>query len=304
MLALGAAVALAAALTLRRLDLAAALRGLAHLRLAPWLAAVALVIAAKLGAKLARSHGLLAVIATPPPPLATTARVLVASHAAGQLAWAPLGFTVRTLGLRASGLDVRSLVRIHASERLAEAVALIAATLMALPLAPARASLGVGAGVAIAVGAALAVAAVAYGAPRLRARLRGWAVPTTALGAATGWALVAMAADVAIVALAARAAGVALGLDAALVVAVAIAGGTAVPLTPAQLGVQEAAFVLALGWFGVDAEAGLAVALAYRLAHALPLAAIGGPALAVTLWPRGARHLTDLSRAHPPPAPP
>lgn len=304
MLALGVAIALAAALTLRRLDLAAAVRGLAHLRLAPWLAAVALVIGAKLGAKLARSHGLLAVIAAPPPPVATTARVLVASHAAGQLAWAPLGFTVRTLGLRASGLDVRSLVRIHASERLAEAVALIAATLMALPLAPARASLGVGAGVALAVGAALAVAAVVCGAPRLRARLRGWAVPTAALGAATGWALVAMAADVAIVALAARAAGAALGLDAALVVAVAIAGGTAVPLTPAQLGVQEAAFVLALGWFGVDAEAGLAVALAYRLAHALPLAAIGGPALAVTLWPRGDRHLTDLSRDAPAPAPP
>ena len=53
----------------------------------------------------------------------------------------------------------------------------------------------------------------------------------------------------------------------------------AVPVVPAQLGVQEAAIVLALAPAGVPAPAALAAALAYRAAHVVPLVLVGLPAL-------------------------
>jgi len=55
-----------------------------------------------------------------------------------------------------------------------------------------------------------------------------------------------------------------------LTVFVISALGFAVPSTPGGLGVFEAAIVLALGWFGVDKETGLAVGLVLRLLNYVP----------------------------------
>jgi hypothetical protein len=65
----------------------------------------------------------------------------------------------------------------------------------------------------------------------------------------------------------------------------AVNGACAVPVTPAQLGVQEAAITVAFAAAGIPAPAALACALGYRCAHLVPLALVGVPALIATWAP-------------------
>ena len=74
-------------------------------------------------------------------------------------------------------------------------------------------------------------------------------------------------------------------LGAVLLAFLAVNGACAVPVTPAQLGVQESAIVVVFGAAGIAAPPALAVALAYRAAHVRPLVLVGVPALLVT-WMR------------------
>jgi uncharacterized membrane protein YbhN (UPF0104 family) len=259
------------------------------------LAAALVMIIAKVGAKVMRSQILLdatcAKIGHPPPRRWTTARLLAASHAAGQLAWGPLGFTVRTIALRDDGMPLPAIARVHVAERIAEALGIAAIALVALALAPA-AILGSWFGRILLV--ALAAIPVALVSSRVRARLRD---AGGALARAAVWAHISSIADVLVLVLAARGMHVYVDLPTALLAFLAINGACALPVTPAQLGVQEAAIVAAFAAGGIPAPHALAAALAYRAAHVVPLAIVGLPALIATWGRFSASRSTDVAPA-------
>jgi uncharacterized membrane protein YbhN (UPF0104 family) len=254
------------------------------------LTAMLAMIVGKVGAKALRSQRLLVVecarAGCAPPSLPTTARLLAASHAAGQLAWGPLGFTVRTVALKASGMPLVAIARVHIAERIAEALGIAAVALVALAFAPA-AILGSWLGRIMVAGFVLiAVAAVVVAAtPRLRTKLAARVPAGKALAVATLWAFASSLADIAVLYLASRAMHVEVGIAPLLLAFLAVNGACALPLTPAQLGVQEAAITVAFATAGIPAPAALACALAYRCAHLVPLALVGVPSLIATWAP-------------------
>ncbi|MCE9580542.1 MAG: lysylphosphatidylglycerol synthase domain-containing protein [Deltaproteobacteria bacterium] len=269
-----------------KIDLTSARAAIAGLH-PGWVAlAIAVVLGAKLGAKVVRSQRALDDVAgSAAPRWPSTARLLIASHAAGQLAWAPLGFTVRTIALGAHGLSLGAIARVHVLERVAEAAALAAIAALALACAPhaAGAMLAPGVTTVIALAALAILAIVAATSRRARRAFTALRADRRTLAHVSAWSIVAGAADVAVVALALAAAGqdpLALGLAPPLLAVLALNLACAVPVVPAQLGVQEAAIVLALAPAGVSTPAALAAALAYRAAHVVPLVLVGLPALA------------------------
>jgi uncharacterized membrane protein YbhN (UPF0104 family) len=284
----GAAVLAVAARQLDGRALVASLR-----EMNPVLAGAAMLamIGGKVGFKVLRSQRLLvaecARVGCATPPLATTARLLAASHAAGQLAWGPLGFTVRTVALRADGMPLGAIARVHVAERIAEAIGIAAVAIAALAVAPA-AILASRVGVLL-VGAFAALAVVVMvvvAVPRWRRALSARAPVGVALGASTLWALASSVADIAVLWLAARAVHVDVGAAPLVLAFLAVNGACVVPVTPAQIGVQEAAITVAFATAGIPAPVALACALGYRCAHLVPLALIGVPALIATWAPR------------------
>jgi uncharacterized membrane protein YbhN (UPF0104 family) len=270
-------------------DRRAALDALRDLDVAVVALAAVVVLAVKLGAKVGRSQRILDDVARAGAPRwPSTARLLVASHAAGQLAWAPLGFTVRTLGLRAIGLPLATIGRVHLHERVAELAALIVLGGAALACAPHVAGPMLRPGATALLGVAIVIAVIALAlvcSNQLRSALVELARDRDArrtLARSSTWSLVSGLADLLVLAIAARAAGLdvaALGPAPILLAYLGLNLGCALPVVPAQLGVQEAAIVLALATAGVPPAPALAAALAYRAAHVVPLALIGLPAL-------------------------
>jgi uncharacterized membrane protein YbhN (UPF0104 family) len=247
-LAIAAASLAALAVAARDLDAGAVALAVRRVDPAYGLLAALAMLGAKLGAKVVRSQLLLVAscrrIGLAPPRWAVTARLLAASHAAGQLAWGPLGFTVRTIALCDGGMPLGAVVRVHIAERIAEAAGLAAIALAALAVAPAAiAGSWLGRVLLAALGAA-ALAGLAIAASR---RLRGLVVRHAdtggALARASAWALASSLADVGVLWLAARGMQVSLALPTALLAFLAVNGTAAVPITPAQLGVQESAIV-------------------------------------------------------------
>lgn len=257
--------------------------------------AMILVIGAKLGAKALRSQVLLDASARrsrarsdagpaafDAPTFRTTHRLLVASHAAGQLAWGPLGFTVRTLALRKGGMPLGTVARVHVEERVAEAAGIAVLATVAL----ARGGMGAsqvgrvtGLVLAILVGG-LALGAVVLA---LSARVRAAAARSIDAGRAlvisSAWALVSSVAELAILWIAASAAGATLDGATTLMAFLVLVGAGTVPLTPAQVGVQESALVVVFTAGGCAAPVALAAALVYRAVHVVPLAVLGIPML-------------------------
>lgn len=289
-LAIAAASIAALAVAARDLDAAAVADAVRRVDPVFGVLAALAMLGAKLGAKVVRSQILLVAscrrLGLAPPTWGTTARLLAASHAAGQLAWGPLGFTVRTVALCDGGMPLGAVVRVHIAERIAEAAGLAAIALAALAFAPAAIA---GSWLGRVLVAALAAAAAAGLAVAASRRLRGFVVRHAdtggALARSSAWALASSLADVLVLWLAARGMHVSLDLPTALLAFLAVNGTAAVPVTPAQLGVQESAIVVALATSGVAAPQALAVALAYRAAHIVPLALVGLPALLAT-WAR------------------
>lgn len=254
------------------------------------IAAALVMLLGKVGMKVVRSQILLVEecrrVGVPAPSWATTARLLVASHAAGQLAWGPLGFTVRTLALRDGGMPLLSVARVHVVERIAEAIGIAVIAVAVLVIAP-EAVLGSWFGrilLGVLVAAALAGSVVMIS-RRLRSRLACYAGAGRALAKSTAWAFLSSLADVGVLLLVSHGLGVSIDLGAILLAFLAVNGACAVPVTPAQLGVQESAIVVVFGAAGIAAPAALAVALAYRAVHVIPLVLVGLPALLVT-WMR------------------
>lgn len=236
----------------------------------PVLASVAMlvVLAGKIGAKIFRSQRLLDAEArragVTPPSLRTTARLLYASHAAGQLAWGPLGFTVRTVALKAGGLPLGMIARVHVAERIAEGAGILAIAFIAIMGSTHSSPVQL---VGPSIGLVLLVDL------------------TFGFAGATAWSLASSIADIAVLALATHAMHVGAGLAPIIVGFLAINAAYLLP-TPGQLGVQEAAIVLAFATAGIPAPAALACALAYRCVHLVPLAAVGIPALVATTLDR------------------
>jgi hypothetical protein len=272
-LAITVASVAALAFAARDLDVASVAEAVRRVDPVFGLLAAFAMLGAKLGAKVVRSQILLAAscrrLGIAPPAWATTARLLAASHAAGQLAWGPLGFTVRTVALCDGGMPLGAVARVHVAERIAEAAGIAALALAAFVFAPAAiwdAWLG---RVLLAALAAAALTGIAVG---LSPRLRGFVVRNADTGGAlvrsSAWALASSIADVTVLLLAARGMHVAVDLPAALLAFLAVNGACAVPVTPAPQA--------------------LACALAYRAAHVVPLALVGLPALLAT-WARRAK---------------
>jgi uncharacterized membrane protein YbhN (UPF0104 family) len=254
----------------RHLDIHALVASLRSMKPVSAVVAMMVVLVGKVGTKAVRSHLLItaecrrAGCAT--PSMFVTARLLFASHAAGQLAWGPLGFTVRTVALQAEGIPIKSVARVHVAERIAEACGLVAVALVAvMPLG----SLEL---VASVLGLVLLadLALISFG---------------PALARATVWAFASSVADIAVLMLASRAMHVELGFVPVVLAFLAINAAYLLP-TPGQLGVQEAAITLAFAAAGIAAPEALACALAYRCIHLVALGAVGVPALVVTWLPK------------------
>lgn len=288
--AIAAAGAGALAIMARQLDVHAIGHALRDMNPVFGIAAMIVMIGAKLGAKVARSQLLLDAeckrVGCAAPRPAVTARLLAASHAAGQLAWGPLGFTVRTVALRDGGMPLGAIARVHVAERIAEAAGIAAIAVIALAFEP-GAILGSWMGRVLVAGFALVAAAtlVVAAVPRLRGALARRAAGRKQLACAAAWAFASSAADIAVLLLAARAMHVDVGMAPLLLAFLAVNGGCALPITPAQLGVQEAAITVAFATGGIAAPAALACALAYRAAHVVPLVLVGVPSLVATWLP-------------------
>ncbi len=269
-----------------RLDWPSLIAALGEVDRGIWLVAVAVGLVWKLAAKTMRSHVLVQAIArsrnTAGPSLGTTARQYIGTHAVGQLSWPPLGMSLRTVGLLRDGLPVVAAAQVQVGERIAEAVALVAMAGVTAALAPGALEpiFGAAGGVIIAALAALTVLGLALALASRRVR-RAWAAGWRPLSWASLWALLSHIGDVAMLLIVAHAAQVPVELAAALVAFLAVSSAAIIPLVPGQLGVLEAAVVLGLAYGGIPAEPALVVALAYRFAYLIPLAAIGLPFL---LW--------------------
>jgi hypothetical protein len=257
---LAAAGLVAVAMAARHLDARGLLASLRTMNPALGVAAMILMIGGKVGAKVLRSQRLLEAECARAPTLATTARLLYASHAAGQLAWGPLGFTVRSVALKADGLPVATIARVHVAERIAEACGLVVVACVAL----------------VAVQPVAAVLALVLLADLMLIAFG------PALARATAWAFASSVADLAVLFLAARAMHVEAGVAPVVIGFLAINVAYLLP-TPGQLGVQEAAITLAFTTAGIPAPAALACAVAYRVVHLVPLLVVGVPSL-LSVW--------------------
>ena len=227
-----------------------------------------------------------------------------AAAAAHNVLPSPGGDVARTVQLTAHGYSVGSLVAAQLVDKTFEAISLgIGAATMAaigrLPLAVATsmyvvAAAGAGGVVAVAIAArshrpqpddAEASAAATTWRARIAVHWRRFCAAAHQLHAPTAWmrgvawSLLGDAAGAATVGLCAMAVGIALPLPAwfAALVAARLVG--VLPSTPGQVGVQEAAVVVALGLFGVDSGRALAAALLHHAAHFVPVTLLGAAAL-------------------------
>jgi uncharacterized membrane protein YbhN (UPF0104 family) len=180
-------------------------------------------------------------------------------------------------------MPLGAVARVHVAERIAEALAIAAIALAALAIAP-HAVLGSWFGRILlgTLGLALCVALAIAASRRGRAWLSRRSALGRALGISTLWALISSIADVGVLMLAARGMHVELDPATAMLAFLAVNGACAVPVTPAQLGVQESAIAVVLGTAGIAAPQAIAVAIAYRAAHVVPLAIVGLPSLIAT----------------------
>jgi uncharacterized membrane protein YbhN (UPF0104 family) len=214
-------------------------------------------------------------------------RLVVGAHAAGLLFWSPAEEVLSTVALsRRHGFRLRALLSTQVLDKSLGVMSVAVLALLALPTrGTLRLPLLAGAALVAAVAGALAI--------------RSWrADPAARSGRdvieAFGWMLVSNLLNVVIIGLCLRAAGVRLGATACARVFVASTCANALPSLPAQIGVIETTFIVALGRLGVAPSTALAVGLIYHLCQVLPFALAGLPVL--IRLPRSA-----VAQAHQPP---
>jgi uncharacterized membrane protein YbhN (UPF0104 family) len=105
---------------------------------------------------------------------------------------------------------------------------------------------------------------------------RGYSLLTA--GRATessGLSFVAWFVQIVVAVLAARAVGVSLPLGGLVMAVFAVNAASVFPLTPANVGVFQIAFLVALSAYGVERSSSLAVATVYQVALVIPVIVLG-----------------------------
>jgi uncharacterized protein (TIRG00374 family) len=92
--------------------------------------------------------------------------------------------------------------------------------------------------------------------------------------------------------LAALSVGVSIPFGALVIAVLAVNLASGLPLTPANVGVFQIAFVLALSLYGIDKTSSVAVGTMFQAALVLPVVVIG---LAALLWERKRKHVEQVS---------
>jgi uncharacterized protein (TIRG00374 family) len=235
----------------------------------------------------------------PGPGLFDLAKLHLASSAASNLLPARAGEALRTYALRRHGYPLEGLVAAHLFEKIVEAasIGLVALLLLAFSPVPSALLWPIGLCAVAALAGPAFIAALAWRA-RPGAR-RDPSSPTSGLfarllrflsripgsvrrlhsretwGRALFWSCVSDLVDLAMIALCFVAVGIPCDPAACVTVFLAVNAAIAVPATPGQIGLFEAAAVLALGAFGAEPPRALSFALLYHAAHVLPVTALG-----------------------------
>jgi uncharacterized membrane protein YbhN (UPF0104 family) len=296
--ALAIALVIAAAVVfVYRLDPARAAAVLAGAS-APWVVlAIALNGVVRLGTRVLRSRALLVVL---PGQVALyeLARVIYGSVALGYLTSPIAGSAARVIALQRRGVPSESVVAAQLWEKVLTGCAL-AGFAAPLLLRDTPAAVHYALLVAALLGSAGAVAAVLVVAGFRRFERRGGAAPRAGvrrwlfelgrslsrlhdlrvLLRALAWSVISELSDVIMLGLALRALGAPIDPAACVLGYIAVNAGSAVPTTPGQLGVFEAATAWALIATGVPASTALAAGLLYHVSHVVPALALGLPSL-------------------------
>jgi uncharacterized membrane protein YbhN (UPF0104 family) len=275
---IAAAIVGAAVWLLRDVDFAALA---ATLRGASWplvVLAATLNFTLNLSARTLRWRALLPPSPRTGSPVAfrTLAEIVAAAQATNTVVPFRVGEAVRTIALRErEGFKLREIVGAQVVEKIVEVASMVT---LAIPIVLSRSMPGMPSSRWFVLGGVVAAAAVLVTVMRRAAgTLRPRAVFT-----AYGWALASDTVDLATIALSLAAVQVYVGPISWCAILVAVNLAIAIPATPGQIGVLEAAAVLALAGLGVPQGRALAFALLYHGVHVSSFLAAGGLAFAIT----------------------
>jgi uncharacterized membrane protein YbhN (UPF0104 family) len=262
----------------RHLDLSALRLALHQATLWPLLLAMALNLGPRTLVRARKALVILRAARRGEIPLRRLFPLLLAGWAAGYLVVAPAEEILYTGVLTRHGFRLRELISLQLLDKVLGVLSVLLVTVPAVPLsAPWR--------LALEAAVVLATAAVVI------VGVRTGALPWPRALEALAWLVVSNLLSVVMLWLCARAVGLDLGPWACLRIFATTSTACALPVTPGQLGVLEAAFVFAAHRLGVPTSTALAAALLYHAAHVAPLVAAGLPPMI---------RLLVAKRAHPP----
>jgi hypothetical protein len=178
------------------------------------------------------------------------------------------GELLRTRESVAAGHPLRQVAIAQLAEKVVEAATLVACAtpVLAWQMGGRTALALAGSGVA---GASLA------GWGLVRWTRRSFRIAPTQLAASLAWSLVADAVEIAVIAVCLRGVGLTAGLVPSVTVFAGVNLAIALPSTPGNLGTLEAGAVLPLVALGVEHDAAIAFACAYRVVQWLPITVAG-----------------------------
>ncbi len=292
-----AAFAVFAVVFVRRLDLTAALAVLAGAAPLWVVAAMVLNGVVRLGTRVMRTRALLSALPGE-VPLRELAHLIYGSVALGYIVSPIAGSAARVFALQRHGVSTESMLAVQLWEKMIAGCAL-AAFAGPLLLGDTPAAVHYPLVVATVLGAIGPVLAVAVVAGVRRAERGGGAAPTSKVGRwllelgrslarlhdgrvvarAFAWSLLSELSDVGMLALALHALAIPVDPAACVLGYIAVNLSSAVPSTPGQLGVFEAAAAWALIASGLSTERAVACALLYHLIHLAPVLLLGTPSL-------------------------
>jgi uncharacterized membrane protein YbhN (UPF0104 family) len=250
-----AVIGVALIIAWRRLDTRALGEALRSAHLVPFAIAVVLNLVGRTLARARRTQLLL----NERVPFGALVRLSLAGYAAASLVPGPAEELVTCTELaRRRGFSLKELAAYQITDKSLGAISI---GLVALALAP----WWVAACVVLAV-----VVLVAHGTPRLLAPL--------------GWLVVSNALCVAMVALCLAAVGADVSAIACVTVFLATSAASALVPMPGGIGTIESAFALVMVHAGMSAPVALAAAVLYHVAHVVPPAIVGLPALLRMSW--------------------
>jgi hypothetical protein len=261
---------------IHRIDGAALAATIAGASLGPIALAMAINLFARTAARTGRTRALLSGLAGRPIGFGALFRIHLCAYAGGALLPGPVEEMLLIASIsRQGGHRVRDLL---ARQAIDKSLGVLSVAICALPILSLVGALAV----PLAVAAALAITIVAV----IVHRSHRSPIAPRALIEALAWLVLSNALAIAMIGLCLAAVGVKLDPLGWIAIFSCSACASALPLTPGQLGVSEAAFVFALARFGVAPSTALAAGILYRLSQLVPIAIAGLPTLARWGWRR------------------